>query len=104
MRRQFFLGAMATVLGAISSLSASGHGRGRARRRYGDRRRRAPQPGEVIDLVARRYSGEVLRADRGKRDGRATYRLKVLTERGEVLSIEVDAAMGAILSILGRSR
>ncbi len=57
-----------------------------------------------MDLVAHRYSSKVLGTDRGKRDGRATYRLKVLTERGEVLSIDVDAAMGAILSILGRSR
>ena len=57
-----------------------------------------------MDFVARRYSGKVLGADRGRRDGRATYRLKILTERGDVLSIEVYAATGEILSVQGRDR
>ncbi len=104
MRRQFLLGALATILCSISPLPAAGHRRGRARHRDGDHRRRARPPGDIMDFVARRYSGKVLGADRGRRDGRATYRLKVLTERGDVLSLEVDAATGEILSILRRSR
>ncbi len=57
-----------------------------------------------MDSVARRFSGKVLGADRARRGGRAIYRLKVLTERGDVLDVEADAATGAILSVRGRGR
>jgi uncharacterized membrane protein YkoI len=57
-----------------------------------------------MDSVARRFSGKVLGADRGRSNGRAVYRLKVLTERGDVLSVETDATTGEVLSILGRDR
>ncbi len=54
-----------------------------------------------MDSVARRFSGKVLGADRARRGGRAVYRLKVLTDRGNVLLVEADAATGEILSVRG---
>ena len=96
MRRQFLLGALATVLCAISLPAA-----GQRRRR---RRRDARPPGEIMDSVARRFSGKVLGAGRARRGGRSIYRLKVLTESGDVLAVEADAATGEILSVQGRGR
>ncbi len=99
MRRQFILGALATILCAISPAPGAaqrpGHGRNRAAAR---------RPGDIMDSVARRFSGKILGADRGRRNGRAIYRLKVLTKRGNVLSVEADAATGEILSVRGRGR
>jgi uncharacterized membrane protein YkoI len=57
-----------------------------------------------MDSVARRFSGKVLGAGRARRGGRAIYRLKILTEGGDVLSVEADAATGEILSVRGRGR
>ena len=57
-----------------------------------------------MDSVARRFSGKILGADRARRGGRAVYRLKVLTESGNVLSVEADAATGEILSVRGGGR
>ena len=57
-----------------------------------------------MDSVARRFSGKVLGAERTRRGGRAVYRLKVLTELGNVLSVEADAATGDILSVRGGGR
>jgi len=104
MRRRFILGALATVLGAISPLPAAGQRRRRGRNRGAGRRRDALPPAAVMDSVARRLSGKVLGADRARRGGRAIYRLKVLTERGDVLDVEADAATGEILSVRGRGR
>ncbi len=103
MRRQFLLGALATVLCAIS-LPAAGQRRRRGRRSGGGRRRDARPPGDIMDAVGRRFSGKVLGADRTTRGGRAIYRLKILTDRGDVLSVEADAATGEILSVRGRGR
>ncbi len=99
MRRQFILGALATILCAISPVPATAQ-----RRRRGRSRGAARSPGDIMDSVARRYSGKILGADRGRRNGRAIYRLKVLTKRGNVLSVEADAATGEILSVRGRGR
>ncbi len=57
-----------------------------------------------MDSVARRLSGKVLGAERARRGGRAVYRLKVLTELGNVLSVEADATTGEILSVRGGGR
>ncbi len=60
--------------------------------------------GDIMDSITQRYPGKVLGADRGRRNGRGTYRLKILTEDGNVLSVEADAATGEILSVRGRGR
>ncbi len=57
-----------------------------------------------MDTVARRFSGKVLGAQRAQRNGRAIYRLKVLTDLGNVLSVVADAKTGKILSVRGGGR
>ena len=99
MRRRFILAALAVALGAIAPIPAAGQRRRRGRNRGGGR-----PPAEIMDSVARRFSGKVLGAHRARRGGRAIYRLKVLTERGDVLDVEADAATGEILSVRGRGR
>jgi len=57
-----------------------------------------------MDSVARRFSGKVLGAERAQQNGRAIYRLKVLTDLGNVLSVVADAKSGKILSVRGGGR
>ena len=98
MRRQILLGALATVLCAILPLPAGGGDAVEIRAVAGGAMH------VLMDVVARRFSGKVLGADRGRRCGRATYRLKVLTDRSDVLSVEADAATGEILSVRGHDQ
>ena len=86
MRRHFLLAMLAIVLCGFSPNQGGGG------RSFGD----------IMDSISQRYPGKVLGADRGRRNGRSTYRLKILTEDGNVLSIEADAASGKILSVRGR--
>lgn len=94
MRRQFLIGGLATALCAILPLPAVGQ-----RRQRGSR-----SAGEIMASVARRFSGKVLGAERAQQRGRAIYRLKVLTKRGNVLSVVADATTGNILSVRGGDR
>jgi hypothetical protein len=104
MRRQFLIGALATALCAILSLPVAGQRRRRGRNPGGGQRRNSRPPGDIMDSVARRYSGKILGADRARRGGRPIYRLKVLTDGGNVLSVEADAATGEVLSVRGGGR
>ncbi|MDH3239999.1 MAG: hypothetical protein OEO83_04965 [Alphaproteobacteria bacterium] len=75
-------------------------GRGRARDAY--RRGKIVSLDRVMTVVQRRYGGRVLnvRLD----DRRLVYHLRVLTRRGQVLRISVDARNARILSATGGRR
>ena len=94
MRRLFLIGGLATALCVIQPLPGIGQ-----QRRSGSR-----SASDIIASVARRFSGKVLGAERAQRSGRAVYQLKVLTKRGNVLSVVADATTGNILSVRGGDR
>jgi len=104
MRRQFLIGGLASALCAILALPAVGQRRRRGRNQGGGRRRGSRSAGEIIAFVAQRFSGKVLGAERAQQRGREVYRLKVLTKRGNVLSVVADATTGNILSVRGGNR
>ena len=53
----------------------------------------------ILDRVLREFPGEILEIDFDDDDDGYIYEIKVLTRRGIVLEIEVDAATGQILDI-----
>jgi uncharacterized membrane protein YkoI len=62
---------------------------------------RAVQPAaiskdEAVAMVRARTGGKVLRAERGSNQGRAVYRIRVLTPEGRVREYRVDAVTGAM--------
>jgi hypothetical protein len=75
---------------------------GRSRAREGVRRGDIVSLDRVMNVVQRRYRGRVLnvRLD----DRRLIYHLRLLTRRGQVLKITVDARTANILSVRGERR
>lgn len=65
----------------------------------------ARKRGEILPLevilgsVLQRYPGEVLKLELDDEDGELIYELEVLTRRGIVLEMDVDARTGRILEI-----
>lgn len=51
---------------------------------------------EAVAMVRARTGGKVLRAERGSNQGRAAYRIRVLTPDGRVREYRVDATTGAM--------
>lgn len=51
---------------------------------------------EAVDLVQRRTGGRVLAAQAAREQGREIYRIKILTQQGEVRIVLVDAATGSM--------
>ena len=51
---------------------------------------------EAVAIVRARTGGKVLRAERGSNQGRAAYRIRVLTPDGRVREYRVDATTGAM--------
>lgn len=81
---------------------------GRDRDRYDDDQERAWQArrsGEILPLdtilnnVLRAYPGELLKIEFDDDDGELIYEIKILTRRGIVLEMEIDARTGRILEI-----
>lgn len=62
--------------------------------------RRPPQGrismGEAMEVVQRTTGGRVLQAQPATVNGHEGYRIKVLTSRGEVRVVHVDAVTGAM--------
>jgi uncharacterized membrane protein YkoI len=53
----------------------------------------------ILDRVLRDYPGEILEIDFDDDDDGYIYEIKVLTRRGIVLEMDVDAATGRILDL-----
>lgn len=70
-------------------------GGGRDFGRGGDRERRINM-GDAMELVQRHTGGRVIQAQPAVRGGREGYRIKVLTPRGEVRVMFVDAETGSM--------
>lgn len=77
-------------------------GGGRNRAREGVRRGEIVPLDRVMNRVQRRYPGRVL--DVRLDDRRLVYHLRMLTRRGQVLRIDVDARDASILSVHGDRR
>jgi uncharacterized membrane protein YkoI len=75
-------------------------GRGRARDAY--KRGKIVSLDQVMNVVQRRYGGRVLNVSLD--DRRLVYHLRVLTRRGRVMRISVDARNARILSATGGRR
>ena len=75
---------------------------GRNRAREGVRRGEIVSLDRVMSVVQRRYSGRVLNVRLDSR--RLIYHLRMLTRRGQVLKIKVDARTADIISVRGDRR
>jgi uncharacterized membrane protein YkoI len=53
----------------------------------------------ILGSVLQRYPGEVLKLELDDDDGELIYEIEVLTRRGIVLEMDVDARTGSILDI-----
>lgn len=51
----------------------------------------------ILAIAAKAAPGEVVRIELESDHGREIYKLRVLTERGRMIELEIDAASGAIL-------
>jgi hypothetical protein len=64
------------------------------------RERRPPGPAdlnEAIEIAQKRYGGEVSRADTVERDGRQVHEVRLLVDDGNVITVRIDPATGAII-------
>lgn len=57
---------------------------------------------EILSTVSREVPGKVIDVQLNKKSKPWTYRIKVRTEKGNVVSVIVDAASGRIKSVKGR--
>lgn len=57
---------------------------------------------EILSTVGREVPGRVIDVQLNKRTKPWTYQIKVRTEKGNVVSVTVDAASGRIMSVKGR--
>ncbi|WP_207537456.1 PepSY domain-containing protein [Sabulicella rubraurantiaca] len=70
-----------------------------------ERARRALREGrirplsEILAIVQPRLGGRVIEVELDEEDGRFVYEFKVMTPRGRIREVEVDAATGEILEI-----
>lgn len=91
---------LCACLGALVPVAA-------ADRKGGDQERvwEARKRGEILPLetilagVLKQYPGEVLKIDLDDEDGDLIYEIEVLTRRGIVLEMDVDARSGKILKL-----
>ncbi|MFN4226358.1 MAG: PepSY domain-containing protein [Hyphomonas sp.] len=102
---RYLLAAMILLaLPGAASADRGGHGRERGRDDQ-DRAWQARRSGTILPLetiltaVLKAYPGEVLDIELDDDDGELIYEIKVLTRRGIVLEMEVDARTGRILEI-----
>ena len=88
--------ALAVLLLAATPAWASGD-QERARRAL--REGRIRPLAEILAMVQPRLGGRVIEVELGEEDGRFVYGFKVMTPRGRVREVEVDAATGEILEV-----
>jgi len=101
MRRSAFLTCPAFLLAlALALLAAPVRADGDH-----DRARAALQRGEILPLTAilaaaqARVSGRVIGVELERDDGRWIYELELVTPRGRLVEMEIDAATGRILEL-----
>lgn len=51
----------------------------------------------ILAIAGKAAPGEVVRIELEREHGREVYKLRVLTERGRMIELEIDATSGAIL-------
>ena len=100
-RRALLLSAFAALALPTDALARQGRGRGRGGDH--DEAREAVERGEALPLseilaiVRRVEPGEVIEVELERDHGRLEYEIEVLTPRGRVRKVTLDARTGAIL-------
>lgn len=97
---RFLVAALCVLVAGAPAEAERGRGGDDQERAWQARRSGAVLPIEVIlDRVLKDYPGEIVEIDFDDEDDGFIYEIKVLTRRGIVLEMEVDAATGRILDV-----
>jgi len=91
MRKVLLLIALSALVGP--ALADGDHDRARAALREGRIRPLA----EILAVVESRFGGRVIEVEFEREDGRYVYDLELVTEAGQLLEVNVDAATGEVL-------
>ncbi len=100
-RRALLISAIAALALPTDALARQGRGRGRGGDH--DEAREAVERGEALPLseilaiVRRVEPGEVIEVELEQDHGRLAYEIEVLTPRGRVRKVTLDARTGAVL-------
>lgn len=54
---------------------------------------------ELREIVSRRFKGDIVRVEPRRKHGVFLYKFKVLSPKGQLVEIEMDAASGTILEV-----
>jgi uncharacterized membrane protein YkoI len=97
-RRLLPLLAVSTVLAApVAAQDRRDHERARAALEAGQIRPLS----ELLSEVERRYRGRVIEAELELDDGQWLYEIKILPPNGQLFTVELDAATGALIRSRG---
>jgi uncharacterized membrane protein YkoI len=88
--------AVALVLPVAGPVRAQFDGHGQNELRRDVERGEARPLAEILAAVRAKFPGEVVKVEVERHDGRWTYELRILDDKGRILEIHVDARTAAI--------